>query len=364
MAVEVKEFLPITQRHEDLGLSDELVLQMYYHLLLSRRLDERCWILQRQGRVPFHISGIAHEGIGVGAAYALRRGFDIVHPYYRDLALSIALGMRPIEFMLALFGKKGDPHSAARQLPSHFSLRHLNIISGSSPVATQVPQAAGIALAEVLKQKLRPFLEAAGFPVSQEMRVVLTTTGEGSTSEGDFHEALNWAGIYRLPLVVLVHNNQYAISVPVWKQMAVPRVADRAAAYGVHGIVCDGSNVLEVYRVVREAVDRARAGEGTTLVEAVTYRWTPHSSDDDDRTYRTREEVERGKRHDPLPRFRDYLYRRSLLTQRLEEELEEQVQAEVDEAQRLAEEMPYPDPEEALASVFATEDRSGWWGQS
>ncbi len=363
MAIEVKEFLPITQRHEELGLSDETVLQMYYHLLLSRRLDERCWVLQRQGRVPFHISGIAHEGIGVGAAYALRKGFDIVHPYYRDLALAIALGMKPVEFMLALYGKKGDPHSAARQMPSHFSLRYLNIISGSSPVATQVPQAAGIALAEVLKQKLRPQLEAAGFRVSREMRVVLTSMGEGSTSEGDFHEALNWAGIYKLPFVVLVHNNQYAISVPVWKQMAVKRVADRAAAYGIHGAVCDGGNVLEVYQVVKEAVGRARAGEGTTLIEAVTYRWTPHSSDDDDRTYRTREEVEQGKLRDPLPRLRDYLYRRSLLTQRLEDELEERVRAEVDEAQRLAEEAPYPAPEEALAPVFATEDRSGWWGE-
>lgn len=363
MAVEVKELLPIAQRHEELGLSDETVLQMYYHLLLSRRLDERCWVLQRQGRVPFHISGIAHEGIGVGAAYALRKGFDIVHPYYRDLALSIALGMKPAEFMLALYGKKGDPHSAARQMPSHFSLRHLNIISGSSPVATQLPQAAGIALAEVLKQKLRPQLEAAGFRVSREMRVVLTSTGEGSTSEGDFHEALNWAGLYKLPLIVLVHNNQYAISVPVWKQMAVKRVADRAAAYGIRGAVCDGGNVLEVYQVVKEAVDRARAGEGTTLIEAVTYRWTPHSSDDDDRTYRTREEVEQGKLRDPLPRLRDYLYRRSLLTQRLEDELEERVRAEVDEAQRLAEEAPYPAPEEALAPVFATEDRSGWWGE-
>lgn len=363
MAVEVKEYLPITLRHEELGLSDETVLRMYYHLLLSRRLDERCWVLQRQGRVPFHISGIAHEGIGVGAAYALRKGFDIVHPYYRDLALSIALGMKPVEFMLALYGKKGDPHSAARQMPSHFSLRRLNIVSGSSPVATQVPQAAGIAFAEVLKQKLRDALEAAGFRVSREMRVVLTSMGEGSTSEGDFHEALNWAGLYKLPLVVLVHNNQYAISVPVWKQMAVQRVADRAAAYGIRGAVCDGGNVLEVYQVVKEAVERARAGEGTTLVEAVTYRWTPHSSDDDDRTYRTREEVEQGKLRDPLPRLRDYLYRRNLLTSQQENELEERVRAEVDEAQRLAEEAPYPAPEEALAPVFADEDRSGWWGE-
>ena len=175
-------------KHRALGLSDEQALEMYWHILLARRLDERMWILHRQHEIAFHISGIGHEGTQVGAAFALKKGYDWVHPYYRDLALVLTIGVTPRELMLAVYGKVGEPSSGAHQMPAHFGYRALKIVSGSSPVATQIPQASGI-----------------GFAIRYKGtdEVVLTCFGEGSTAEGDFHEGLNWAGIYKLPVIFL-----------------------------------------------------------------------------------------------------------------------------------------------------------------
>jgi len=323
--------------HETLGLSPDTLLQMYYNMLLARKLDERMWILHRQGKVAFHISGMGHEATQVGAAFALKPGYDWVHPYYRDMALVLSLGMEPRHLMLALFGKREDPSSGGRQMPAHFGYRRLNIVSATSPVATQIPQAAGIALAAKLRG---------------EDTVVLTCFGEGSTSEGDFHEGLNWAGIYKLPVIFLCQNNQYAISVPQSKQMAVENVADRAVAYGIKGVIVDGNDVLAVYQAAKEAVDRARAGEGATLLEAKTYRPVPHSSDDDDRSYRSREEVEAWKKRDPILRFETYLETHGILSTGLKQETLERVMAEVDDATTYAENAPYPAPEEALGPVW------------
>ncbi len=325
---------------DDVGveLAPETLREMYWQMLRARRLDERAWVLHRQGKIAFHISGIGHEAIQVGAAYAIRVGYDYVHPYYRDLALSLALGYTPREFMLALFGRAGETTSGARQMPSHWSSKRLNIVSGSSPVATQVPQAAGIALACKLQG---------------EDRIALTTLGEGSTSQGDFYEGLNWAGVHKLPLVCIVQNNIYAISVPIDLQMAVPNVADRAAMFGVAGVIVDGNDVLASYRAVKEAVERARAGEGATLIEAKTYRPVPHSSDDDDRSYRSREEVEGWKRRDPVLRFRAYLLEKGIVDEKALDEYEARAREEVDTAQATAESAPFPPPESALGPVFA-----------
>jgi 2-oxoisovalerate dehydrogenase E1 component alpha subunit len=324
-------------RDEVLGLSRDTVLEMYYQMLLARKLDERMWILHRQAKVAFHISGIGQEAAQVGMAFALKPGYDWVHPYYRDIALVLSLGMQARHLMLGLFGKREDPSSGGRQMPAHFSYRPLNIVSVSSPVATNLPQAAGVALAAKLRQ---------------EDTVVVACFGEGSTSEGDFHEGLNWAGIHQLPVIFFCQNNQYAISVPQTQQMAVENVADRAAGYGMPGVIVDGNDVLAVYRAAREAVERARAGEGPTLLEAKTYRPTPHSSDDDDRSYRSREEVEIWKRRDPILRFEAYLEERGLLGADLKEEMLERVMAEVDDATAYAENAPYPEPEEALEPVW------------
>ncbi|MGQ9491103.1 MAG: thiamine pyrophosphate-dependent dehydrogenase E1 component subunit alpha, partial [Anaerolineae bacterium] len=218
-----------------------------------------------------------------------------------------------------------------------FGDRNSRIDTSSSPVATQVPQAAGIAFAA----KLRGLDE-----------VVVVTLGEGSTAQGDFHEGLNWAGIHKLPLITLVQNNQYAISVPVEKQMPVANVADRGDAYGMPGVMYDGNDVFESYNVACEAVLRARRGEGPTLLEAKTYRPTPHSSDDDDRTYRSRQEVEMWKKRDPLLRFEAALRSRGLLTDELAERILARCVARVDDAVEYAQRAPYPRPEDALQPVF------------
>lgn len=327
----------LSPTHEELGLSVDTLLDMYYHMLLARKLDERMWILHRQGKVAFHISGIGQEAAQVGMAFNLKSGYDWIHPYYRDIALVLGLGMEPRHLMLALFGKREDPSSGGKQMPAHFGYRRLNIVTGSSPVATQIPQAAGIALAAKLRG---------------EDTVVVTTFGEGSTSEGDFHEGLNWAGIHQLPVIFFCQNNQYAISVPLNKQMAVENVADRAPAYGMPGVVVDGNDVLEVYRTARQAVERARSGGGPTLLEAKTYRPVPHSSDDDDRSYRSRQEVEAWKKRDPVLRFEAYLEEYGILGTELKEETLERAMAEVDDATRYAENAPAPQPEEALGPVW------------
>ena len=324
-------------KHQALGLTDEQAVEMYWSMLLARRLDERMWILHRQHEVAFHISGIGHEGTQVGAAFALKKGYDWVHPYYRDLALSLTLGMTPRDMMLAMYGKEGEPSSGAHQMPSHFGYRPLKIVSGSSPVATQIPQASGI-----------------GFAIRYKGtdEVVLTCFGEGSTAEGDFHEALNWAGIYKLPVIFLCQNNQYAISVPTHKEMPVANVADRAIAYGMPGVVVDGNDALEVYRVIKEAVARARRGDGATLVEAKTYRPVPHSSDDDDRTYRSRDEVDAWKKKDPILRMQQYLQNLGLLNDAKIQEYEARAKQIVDDATEFAKNAPYPAPEKALENVW------------
>jgi 2-oxoisovalerate dehydrogenase E1 component alpha subunit len=223
-------------------------------------------------------------------------------------------------------------------MPSHWGQRAANVVSTSSPVATQIPHAAGLALA---------------FKLRGEDRVALTCIGEGSTSQGEWYEGLNWAAVHRLPFICLVQNNVYAISVPQEKQMAVSNVADRAAAFGMPGVVVDGNDVLAVHAVMQAAVARARAGEGPTLGEAKTYRIVPHSSDDDDRSYRSRDEVEQWKKRDPLLHFRGYLEQAGLATPTTLAELDARATAEVDDAVRFAQEAPYPDLAQAAGGVYA-----------
>jgi 2-oxoisovalerate dehydrogenase E1 component alpha subunit len=285
----------------------------------------------------------------VGTAFAINRGVDYVYPYYRDLAMALAIGVTAHEFMLSLFGKEGEPSSGARQMPSHFSSRRLNICSVSSPVASQVPQAAGSAFAIKYKQKVGLIDSNDG----TQPRLALTSLGEGSTSQGDWHEGLNWAGVHNLPFICLVENNVYAISVPLEQQMAVADVAERAVAYGMPGVVVDGNDILAVYDAVKRATDRAYNGDGPTLIEAKTYRTVPHSSDDDDRSYRTREEVEEWKRKDPILRFQQYLLGEGILSREASDDFEARARHEVDQAQKAAEAAPYPAVEQSFSGVYA-----------
>ncbi|GAP15405.1 branched-chain alpha-keto acid dehydrogenase E1 component [Longilinea arvoryzae] len=327
-----------------MALSAETKREMYWMMLLARRLDERAWVLHRQGKIAFHISGIGHEAAQIGAAFALRRGYDWFTPYYRDLALMLALGYTPTDFMMSLMGKKADPGSGGRQMPSHWSMRSANAVSHSAPVATQTSHAAGIGLA---------------IKLHKEDKVVLTSVGEGATSQGEWYEGVNWAAVHRLPVILMVQNNQYAISEPPQTQMAVPGPADKACGLGLHGERVDGTDVFAVYDAVSQAVERARKGEGPSLIEARLYRITPHSSDDDDRTYRSREEVEDHKKRDPLLVAQTALKKEKSLSNAQEDEMETRAREMVDEAVKAAEAAPYPSPDEAAYPVYVEEIRHG-----
>ncbi len=324
-------------------ISKKTSLEMYWTMLLARKLDERAWVLHRQGKISFHISGIGHEAAQVGAAFAMERGVDWLVPYYRDLAMVLAFGLTPKEFALSLMGKKGEPSSGARQMPSHWSLRRANVLSHSSVVATQTPHASGIGLAIKMRG---------------DDAVVLTSIGEGSTSQGEWYEGVNWAAIHQLPVIFLVENNQYAISVPQPKQMAVSSVAVKAEGLGLEGISVNGLDVRETNRIVKEAVDKARRGGGPTVIEAKVNRMTPHSSDDDDRSYRAREEIEAMKAEDPLELFRARLTEENVLSTAIEDELQARAKAMVEEAIKFAEQAPYPDVEDASYPVFVEDIRN------
>lgn len=321
-------------------LSADTRREMFWTMLLARRLDERAWVLHRQGRIAFHISGIGHEAAQIGAAFALNRGHDWVVPYYRDLSMMLALGMTPREFVLGLMGKREEPNSGGRQMPSHWGLRRANVVSHSSPVATQTVHAAGIAL---------------GIKMQKDDRVVLTTIGEGSTSQGEWYEAVNWAAIHELPVIFMVENNQYAISSPTHRQMAVKSVAEKACGLGLPGIQIDGNDLDAVYGAFHEAVERARSGSGPSVIETLVYRITPHSSDDDDRTYRPREEVEQHKRSDPLQRLRSALEQAGTITPKLVDEMETRAKEMIDDAVQYADQAPYPNAEDAVRPVYAEE---------
>ncbi|MCP1125080.1 MULTISPECIES: 3-methyl-2-oxobutanoate dehydrogenase subunit alpha [Bacillus] len=326
------------KRHEELGLSDEQVLEMYRTMLLARKIDERMWLLNRAGKIPFVISCQGQEAAQVGAAFALDREKDYALPYYRDMGVVLAFGMTAKELMLSGFAKAEDPNSGGRQMPGHFGQKKNRIVTGSSPVTTQVPHAVGIALAGQMEGK---------------DLVTFVTFGEGSSNQGDFHEGANFAGVHKLPVIFMCENNKYAISIPVEKQLACKNVSDRAIGYGMPGYTVDGNDPLEVYKAVKEAADRGRRGEGPTLIETVSYRLTAHSSDDDDRVYRDREEVEEAKKKDPIYTFANYLKEVGILTEESEKQMLDDVMHIVNEATEYAENAPYADPESALKHVYA-----------
>src|SRR5512141_1769296 len=296
------------------GLTDADLLGMYKTILLARQVDERMWVLNRAGRIPFVISGQGHEGAQVGIAWALERGKDWIAPFYRSVGTLLAFGMSARDIMTAQFAKAVDVSSGGRQMPGHYGSQPKHLVSLSSPVATQMLHAVGIALAA----KIRKTGEVA-----------MSSMGEGSANQGDVHEGLNFAGIHKLPFILVIENNGYAISVPASKQLPIENVADRASGYGMPGVVVDGSDVLECYRAAKVAVDRARAGEGSTLIEAKVIRLTAHSSDDQQTKYRPEQELAELRSHDALPRFRDQLREAGVLTEELEATIAAEIKAEV-----------------------------------
>lgn len=324
-------------RHKSLGLSDEEVLDMFRTMLLARKIDERMWLLNRAGKIPFVISCQGQEAAQVGASYALDLEKDYALPYYRDMGVVLSFGMTAQDLMLSGFAKSEDPNSGGRQMPGHFGQKKNRIVTGSSPVTTQVPHAVGIALAGKMEKK--------DF-------VSLVTFGEGSSNQGDFHEGANFAGVHKLPVIFMVENNKYAISVPVAKQLACEKVSDRAIGYGMPGFTVDGNDPLAVYEAVKAAADRGRKGEGPTLIETVSYRLTPHSSDDDDRAYREKEEVDEAKKKDSIVTFANYLREQDILTEVKETEMNEELNKIVNDATDYAENAAYAEAESALRYVY------------
>lgn len=324
--------------HEKLGISDPEAVNMYKTMVLARKIDERMWLLNRSGKIPFVVSCQGQEAAQVGASYAMDRGNDYVLPYYRDMGVVLSFGMTAVDLMLSGFAKAEDPNSGGKQMPGHFGQKKNRIVTGSSPVTTQVPHAVGIALASRLEKK---------------NIVSLVTFGEGSSNQGDFHEGANFAAVHKLPVIFMCENNKYAISVPYEKQVACKHISDRAVGYGMPGVTVDGNDLFAVYQAVKEARERAIKGEGPTLIETISYRMTPHSSDDDDRSYREAEELEEARQNDPIKKYEQYLIESGLLTEESKSTILEEIMKQVNEATNYAEAAPYAEPEAALRHVFA-----------
>ena len=325
---------PALERH---GLTDEQLRWMLNNMLLQRMLDNRGFQLNRQGKIPFATGSEGHEGIHAGAAIAFARGTDILVPYYRDIGLCLGVGMDPIHALLSMFAR-GEDVSGGRQFPNHYSHHSLGILSISSIIAAHCPHAVGAAYA----MKLR----------GEAGRAVLCTFGDGATSSGEWHEAVNFAAVHRLPIVFLCENNEWAISTPRNKQMACERIIDKAPGYGLPGVRVDGSDAIATYAVVKEALDRARAGGGPTLVEAMCYRFLSHTTDDDDRTYRSRDEIESHRHLDPVPIFEKLLTEHAIMTSDEISQMKKNVLALVNDVTDRVEALPYPDASEFDKHVY------------
>jgi 2-oxoisovalerate dehydrogenase E1 component subunit alpha len=305
---------------------------------MAKALDDRMHVLVKQGRAPFVGSSRGHEGIQVASTAALGPE-DWLVPHYRGLANAVVRGLTMKEWMLAVFAKADDPLSAGRNIPGGcYSSRRLKIAPVSQVVASWIPKASGIAYAARLKG---------------EQSVTLCTFGDGATSQGEFHEGVNFAAVHRLPVVFVCENNGYAISVPIRLQTANPDIADRAAGYGIAGVTVDGTDVPACYEACREAVARARRGEGPTLIDAKIWRINSHTSEDNQLKYRTREELEDAARHDPIARFVAWLIDRRWVTAEEAAAVQAECDAEAAEAADWAEGQPDPLPEDALKNVFA-----------
>lgn len=315
-------------------------VSMYRDMVRARLLSDRMFALNRQGRAGFAVTGQGHEAAQVGSANALRVGHDWVLPYYRDVGVMLALGMTPREILLGLFAKADDPNSGGRQMPAHWSYPSRRVVTRSSVVGANLPHAAGIAYASMLR----------GLD-----EVAIVYFGEGATSEGEFHEALNFAAIHHLPVVFFCENNGYAISEKADKQMPLRRVADRARGYDILGVSFDGNDLTEVYQTTYWAVEECRRGHGPHLLEAVTYRYGPHTSADDDTRYRPRAEVEEWSRRDPIDRYRQVLLRAGTWSDAQETALREEARAEIDRAVDEALAASDPDAAQALRHVYFEE---------
>ncbi len=324
-----------TKKSKKYNFTDKQLMEVYRLLLSTRMIDEHFRGLFRKARFAgTYFSAVGQEATTVCPTYLLERT-DFVGPSHREIGAAIAKGMTLKEVAAQVYARrtsldKGKSH------PCHYGKREVFLITPSSTVASQTVTATGAALA---------------FKIRNEKRVAVAFFGEGSTSRGGWHEALNFAGVHKLPIVYVCENNLWAESVPSTLQAGIEHYADRAKAYGFPGITIDGNDVLEVLKTSKEAIDKARNGEGPTLIEMKTYRWYGHS-EIDPANYRADSELSEWKKKDPIPRFEKILMDKGLLSQGKKEGIVSEIQMEIDEAIDFAENSPYADPEEALTDVY------------
>lgn len=307
-------------------LTGEELRKMYSLMVLTRNADTKAFTLQRQGRMGTFAPNIGHEACQVGSAFTLEKG-DWLFPYFRDLGVYLTLGLPLKNYYLYWMG-----HEEGMHIPSD-----LNIFTLAVPVASQLPHAVGAGMAAKMKK---------------EKICVLSTFSDGATSEGDFHEALNFAGVYKTPNVFVCFNNQYAISMPRAKQTASKTLAQKALSYGFPGILVDGNDILAMYTATKEAVQKARAGKGATLIEAYTYRMTSHTTSDDATKYRPEKEVKEWEKKDPIERIKNYLKNKGLWDESFEKQAQDETAATINAAIEEAEQMPLPSLEELFIHTY------------
>ena len=304
--------------------------QVHYNtrLVQARTIDERIWALNRQGKVPIAASSQGHEAAQLGSLLAAEKDGDcFLFPYYRDLALKIAAGLTPVQTMMSFMGKAGDPYSNGRQFPLQGADLPHKIIQISNVVAAGLTQSVGYAL---------------GCRMAGEKTVVLVYFGDGATSQGETHEAMNFASIHKLPVIFICENNRYAISTPQSAQMVVEEVSGRAASYGFPGFTVDGMDLMSCYEATREAITHARS-QGPVLLEMKVERFMSHTTDDDDRRYRPEGEVERARERDPVVTLARTLIEEGILTQVQVDEIAATALQATDEATDIAEASTPPD---------------------
>ena len=321
---------------DDAGVTDEEAVSLYRAMVRTRVIDERAVLLQRQGRIGFHIGSLGEEATIIGSAFALR-GNDWLFPCYREFGAALLKGLPLQRYFDNLYGNANDP-AKGRQMPDHWTYRDAKVGSVSSPIGTQITQAVGFAWAARIRR---------------DPLVALVYFGEGATSSNEFHNGLNFAGVFKTPNVFVCRNNGWAISVPAERQTASETFAAKGVAYGIPAVRCDGNDLFAVVQATRQAVDRAARGEGPTLIEALTYRLSGHSTSDDPTRYRPDEELNPWASLDPLRRLRTYLEEAVGWSDGEQRALEEQVASELKNAIDSAEKTSPPALDSMFEDVFA-----------
>jgi pyruvate dehydrogenase E1 component alpha subunit len=324
------------QRSSTEGLTDDNLRLLYRLMLTTRTFDSQAVKLQRQGRISFFVPCEGEEAAEVGSAYALRPE-DWLFPDYRSSGVLVTRGM-PLELMFAQLMATSQDLLKGRSMPSHWGSKSLNVVPPSSPLCTQLPHAVGVGLGAQLKG---------------DQVATIAYFGDGGTSSSDFHSGLNFAGLFKTPTVFFCRNNRYAISVPVAKQTAVESLATKASAYGVEGVQVDGNDVLAVYSATMKALEKARRGDGPTMIEAMTYRLGPHSTSDDPSRYRDAQEEELMRRkNDPLTRFRSFLESRGIWSEQTEAIARESILNDIKKAISVAERFGPPHIKDLFEDVY------------